>query len=61
MYHTRTKYIDVRFHKIWELVSSGEQLLEKFHTSENVTDMLTKPFTTDKFKHYLDLINVSSW
>jgi hypothetical protein len=49
----------VRFHKIRELVAKGELLLEKIHTSENVADMLTKPITTDKFKHCLDLTNVS--
>ena len=60
VYHARTKHIDVRFHKIRELVSSGELLLEKVHTSKNAADMLTKPVTTDKFKHCLNLINVSS-
>nr|CAN77425.1 hypothetical protein VITISV_041980 [Vitis vinifera] len=59
VYHPRTKHIDVRFHKISELVSSGELLLEKVHTSENAADMLTKPVTTKKFKHCLNLINVS--
>ena len=59
MYHVRTKHIDVRFHKISELVSSGELLLEKVHTSENAADMLTKPVTIEKFKHCLNLINVS--
>ena len=42
VYHARTKHIDVRFHKIRELVSSGELLLEKVHTSKNATNMLTK-------------------
>ena len=59
VYYARTKHIDVRFHKIRELVSSGELLLEKIHTSENAADMLTKPVTTEKFKHCLDLINIS--
>lgn len=49
VYHARTKYIDERFHKI----------LEKVHTSDNTIDMLTTPTPTDKFKHCLDLINVS--
>ena len=30
------------------------------HTSENAADMLTKPVTATKFKHCLDLVNVSS-
>jgi hypothetical protein len=59
VYHARTKHIDVRFHKIRELVATGELLLEKIYTSENAADMLTKPITADKFKHCLYLTNVS--
>ncbi|KAE8699949.1 hypothetical protein F3Y22_tig00110569pilonHSYRG00219 [Hibiscus syriacus] len=33
---------------------------QKVHTDENATDMFTKLVTTDKFKHCLDLLNVSS-
>ncbi|RVW39056.1 Retrovirus-related Pol polyprotein from transposon TNT 1-94 [Vitis vinifera] len=46
VYHVRTKHMDVRFHKIRELVSFSELLLEKVHTSENAADMLIKPVTT---------------
>ena len=49
----------MRFHKIRELVATGELLLEKIHTSENTAEMLTKPITADKFKHCLDLTDVS--
>ena len=59
VYHARTKHIDVRFHKIRKLVSFGELLFKKIHTYENAADMLTKPGTTEKFKHCLDLINIS--
>ena len=59
MYHERTKHINVRFHKIKELVSSGELFLEKIHTFENAADMLIKHVTTEKFKHCLDLNNIS--
>ena len=59
MYHAKTKYINVRFHKIRKLVPSGELLLEKIHNFENTTNMLTKPVITEKFKHCLDLINIS--
>jgi hypothetical protein len=61
VYHVRTKHIDVRFHKIRELIATGELLLEKIYTSENVMGMLTKPVTVDKFKHCLDLTNVSKY
>ena len=59
VYNARIKHIDVRFHKNRELVSSGELLFEKIHTSKNAVDMLTKPITMEKFKHYLNLINIS--
>ena len=59
MIHARTKHIDMRFHKIRKLVSSSELLLENIHSSGNATNMLTKPVTTEKFKHSLDLINIS--
>ena len=58
MYHARTKHIDVRFHKIKKLVSSGELLLEKIHTSKNAANMFIKPITTKKFKHCLEFINI---
>lgn len=58
VYHTRTKHIDVRFYNIKELVFSGELVLEKIHTSNNGVDMLIKLMTIEKFKHYLDLINI---
>ena len=60
IYHAITKHVDMRFHKIRELIASGEILLQKIGTAENAADMLTKPVTTDKFKHCLDLLNVYS-
>jgi hypothetical protein len=54
------KHIDVRFHKIRKLIVTGDIVLEKVHTPENATDMLTKPVTATKFKHCLDWVNVSS-
>ena len=54
------KHIDVRFHKIRELIATGDIVLEKVHTSENATDMLMKSVIITKFKHCLDLVNVSS-
>ena len=59
VYHARTKHIDVRFHKIRELIGNGAVKLEKVHTLDNAVDMLTKTIKTDKFKHCLDLLSVS--
>jgi hypothetical protein len=60
VYHARTKHLDVRFHKIRELIVTRDIVLEKVHTSNNAIDMLTKPVTAAKFEHCLDLVNVSS-
>ena len=59
VYHARTKHIDVRFHKIKKLITFGQILPQKIQTSENAADILTKPVTSDKFKHCLDLLNIS--
>ena len=59
VYHARTKHIDVRFHKIREMMASSQVLLRKVHTSKNAADMLTKAVTTDKFKHCLDLLHIA--
>ena len=45
----------MRFHKIRELVSSDELLIEKIHTSENAVDMLTKPVYHGKVQALLGL------
>lgn len=42
VYHARTKHIDIRYHKIRELVDSHEVKLEKIHTLQNLADVLTK-------------------
>ena len=60
VYHARTKHIDVRYHKIRELITSGKILLQKVHTSENTADILTKLVTINKFMHCLNLLNVYS-
>jgi hypothetical protein len=57
--YARNKHINFRFHKIRVLVAIGELLLGNIHTSKNAADILTKPVTIDKFKHCLELTNVS--
>ena len=58
MYHERTKYIDVRYHFIREIISQGTVVVKKIGTSENPADMMTKPLTISKFKHNLNLIGI---
>lgn len=46
VYHAKTKYIDIRYHKLRKFVASGRIQLVKILTHENGTDMITKPFPT---------------
>ncbi|OMO73383.1 Integrase, catalytic core [Corchorus capsularis] len=58
VYHERSKHIDVRLNFIRDALDNKVATIEKIPTANNPADMLTKPLTTDKFKHSLDLVNV---
>ena len=58
VFHARTKHIDVRFHKIRELVSDGNIHLRKIHMNSNPVDRFTKPVTIEKFESCLGSINI---
>ncbi|RVW33033.1 Retrovirus-related Pol polyprotein from transposon TNT 1-94 [Vitis vinifera] len=52
------KHIDVRLNFIRDVIEEKLFSIEKVATEVNPADMLTKPITTEKFKHSLDLVNV---
>ena len=58
MYHERTKYVDVRYHYVRDLVAN-DMNIQKVPTKNNPVDMGTKVLTATKFKHCLDLLHVS--
>ncbi|KAM2012453.1 hypothetical protein ACFX1T_024318 [Malus domestica] len=58
VHHARTKHIDVRFHFVREVIDEGDILLQKIGTADNPANMLIKPVSLHKFKHYLDLIGI---
>ena len=45
----------------WDTIAEGKVLVQKIHTKDNPTDMLTKPLPVYKFKQYLDLVGVNCW
>ncbi|XP_056860022.1 uncharacterized protein LOC130508500 [Raphanus sativus] len=57
VHHERTKHIDVRYHFLRE-----EKRIEvkKVGTADNPADMFNKAVPHSKFKHCLDLLNISS-
>ena len=47
-FHSRSKHIDVRYHWIRNVLNSKLLTLEKIHTNDNGTDILTKTFSKEK-------------
>ncbi|XP_060969596.1 secreted RxLR effector protein 161-like [Cannabis sativa] len=60
VYHERSKYIDVRLFWIRDKVEEGEVELKKIPSEENPADAGTKVLSVSKFKHCLDLLNITS-
>ena len=58
VYHARTKHIDVRFHFVREILKEGDLMLEKIHTKENPSDMLTKMVSGVKFKYFKNVLHI---
>ena len=50
MFHSRSKHIDVRHDWIRDVLESNQLYLEKIHTSENGSDMLTKCLPKEKLE-----------
>ena len=42
MFHAKTKYVDVKYHFIRELIEDKPLQLVKVHTTENPANLLTK-------------------
>ena len=58
VYHARTKHIDIRYHRIRELVEDGEVELVKVYTKENPADALTKVLPRDSFRKCVGLMQM---
>ena len=50
-FHSRSKHIDIRYHWIREVSEKKLLQLEKVHTNENLSDMMTNVLATKKFEN----------
>ncbi|GKB69948.1 putative RNA-directed DNA polymerase [Tanacetum coccineum] len=50
MFHKRTKHIDIHYHWIRDVIEDGMFELNKVHTDDNRSDMLTKTVAREKLK-----------
>nr|GEZ02055.1 retrovirus-related Pol polyprotein from transposon TNT 1-94 [Tanacetum cinerariifolium] len=58
MFYERTKYINVRYHSIIEIVDSKEIAVAKTRTKDNTFDAFTKVVLAPKFKYYMEILGV---
>ena len=49
-FHVKSKHIDVRYHWIRDVLDDELIELEKIHTDNNGSDMMTKALSKDKFE-----------
>ena len=54
-FHSRSKHIDVRYHWIRDVLESKSLLLEKIHTEDNPSDMMTKSVSKNKLEEFRTL------
>jgi hypothetical protein len=50
MFHSRSKHIELSYHWICDVLENKKLVLEKIHTSENCSDMLTKSIPSLKLE-----------
>jgi hypothetical protein len=60
-FHLKTKHIQLRYHFIRSTLEDGQLKLEKIHTSQNPTDMLTKGVTREKLSSYSVSVGLQEW
>ena len=50
-FYSCSKHIDIRYHWICEVLKDKVLQLEKVHTNENLSDMMTNVLATKKFEN----------
>ncbi|GJW86542.1 putative RNA-directed DNA polymerase [Tanacetum coccineum] len=60
MFHKRTKHIDIRYHWIRDAIEDGMFELNKVHTDDNASDMLTKAVAREKLKVCCSIIGMAN-
>jgi len=58
VFHSRTKHIDIRYHYIRGLVSTGEITLKSCDTNEQATDIFTKSLPQAKHEFFRGQLGV---
>jgi len=60
-FHKRTKHIDVRFHYIREVYSSGHIEIQYVTSSQQLADILTKALPRNKFENNRNALQIMTF
>ena len=60
-FHAQIKHVDVRYHQIRDVLHSKLLYLDKIHTYQNGSDMMTKVVTIGKFDVYRNIAGLSRY
>jgi hypothetical protein len=58
--HSNVKHIRVKYHTICDIVKEGLVHIARVHSSDNVTDIFTKPLAKDSFERFRSLMVVGA-
>ena len=58
VFHDRSKHIEIKYLYIRDMMQKGAIKLQYVSTDEQVVDVLTKPLSRVKFKHFRDKLGV---
>ena len=56
VHHEHTKHIDIRYHRIRELILDGTITLHYVKSEENPADIFTKSVSVSTFKHIISIV-----
>jgi hypothetical protein len=58
IHHNASKHIEVRYHFVRDCATKEMLSLEKFYTTDNVADAMTKTLSTDRFRSLCNRMGV---
>ena len=58
MFHDRSKHLEIKYFYIQDVMQKGAINLQYVSTDEQVADVLTKPLSRIKFKHFREKLGV---
>ena len=59
-FHSKSKHIDVRYHRLLDVLDEKLIELEEVHMDDNVIDMMTKSLSRWKFEVFCSFVRMAS-